>query len=122
MKKWSGDISKLYLHTEFHENRPICLVSSDGHRHTHIRTDIFLNPFLDSGDLKMDISTKISKSNFFTITILSPYILYMGESNNIKCIESFRKFQTGMELFIFFRLLQHLGIFVGRHGLKKQLD
>src|SRR5436190_11705198 len=51
--------------------------------HTHIWTDIFSKPpFLDSGDLKTDISTKISKSNFFTITILSPYILCMGESKN----------------------------------------
>ena len=39
MKKWSGDISKLYLHTEFQENRLIRLVSSDQHRQTDTQTD-----------------------------------------------------------------------------------
>src|SRR5436190_13245978 len=71
MKKWSGDISKLYLHTEFQENRSIRLVSSDAHRqtdthtdththrHTHIRTDIFSKPlFWTQGTSKRIIPQK----------------------------------------------------------------
>src|SRR5436190_7279277 len=59
MKKWSGDISKLYLHTEFQENRPIRLVSSDAHRDTHIRTDIFCKPlFWTQGTSKRTIPQK----------------------------------------------------------------
>src|SRR5436190_6367586 len=69
MKKWSGDISKLYLYTEFQENRPIRLVSSDAHRqtdtqththtHTHIRTDIFCKPhFWTQGTSKRIIPQK----------------------------------------------------------------
>src|SRR5436190_21911120 len=70
-EKWSGDISKLYLHTEFQENRSIRLVSSDAHRqtdththrhtdtHTHIRTDIFSKPlFWTQGTSKRIIPQK----------------------------------------------------------------
>ena len=80
MKKWSGDISKLHLHTEFQENQPIRLVSSDVHRHTHIWTDIFSKPLFCTHETSKRIFPLKSQTNFVTITILSPYILYMGES------------------------------------------
>src|SRR5436190_12489047 len=53
---------------------------TDRHTHTYGQTFFVNQIFLDSEDLKTDNSTKISTSIFFTITIHSPYILYMGES------------------------------------------
>src|SRR5436190_6766793 len=81
IKKWSGDISKLHLHTEFQENRPIRLVSSDVHRHTHthtdththIRTDIFSKPlFWTQGTSKRIFPLK-SQSRIF---LPSQYFLH----------------------------------------------
>src|SRR5436190_21337210 len=73
MKKWSGDISKLYLHTEFQENRPIRLVSSDAHIHTHTHTDIFSKPlFWTQGTSKRIFPLK-SISGIF---LPSDYFLY----------------------------------------------
>src|SRR5436190_12834378 len=83
IKKWSGDISKLHLHTEFQENRPIRLVSSDVNRHTHIQTDNFSKPlFWSQGTSKRIFPLKPQSQFFFTITILFPYILHLGESKN----------------------------------------
>lgn len=79
MKKCSGDISKLHIHTEFKENRPIHFVSSDAHRLTHILTDIFYNHFFGLGDFKRVIPPKSQHEIFFT-TVFSPYTVYMGES------------------------------------------
>ena len=59
--------------TNFHENRTIPSVQNLVYRQTdtHMDRHYVKTTFFVSENPKMDISTKISKSNFWTITILS---------------------------------------------------
>src|SRR5436190_22322797 len=89
MKKWSRDISKLYLHTEFQENRPIRLVSSDAHRqthrhthadtHTHIRTDIFCKPLFWTQGTSKRIITQKSQHRIFLPSQYFPHTYCIWE-------------------------------------------
>ena len=76
MNKWSGDISKLHLHTEFQENRPIRLVSSDVQR-TQTRTEILSKPlFWSQGTSKQIILLKSQSRVFYHHNIFSIHTVY----------------------------------------------